>query len=156
MTQSITLFHGNYADVKLSDSQIEQAEKYITDNWGLDSDIYRWFFVGLESCARKVAIFNMQNNYDLAKMNDISVYVLTAYESKTSHINKGKWLKYITRPNTQKSIDLVKKRSNYVIEEQTVDKTDNDIYPKLRQLYKHLGVSPGKFLLYIKEMEIQQ
>jgi len=41
MTQSITLFHGNYADVKLSDSQIEQAEKYITDNWGLDSDIYR-------------------------------------------------------------------------------------------------------------------
>ena len=140
MGQSVALFHGNYADVKLSDAQIEEVEKYIIDNWGLDSDIFRWFFIGLESCARKLALFGMQTNYEIVMMNKKPVYVMTVFESKTKHIKKGKWEKYITRKNTQKSIDLVKKRSNFVIEERDLAKIQTEIYAQLRQIYKHLQI----------------
>lgn len=140
MSQSISSFHGNYSDVKLSDEQIEQAEKYLIDNYGLDSDIFRWFFVGLESCSRKIALFNMKSNYEKEMMKGKEIYVMVAFESKTAKIKKGKWYKYITRANTKKSIDLVKERSSYLIENRSMNYINTVLYPQLKELYKFLKV----------------
>jgi len=109
--------HGQYADIRLSQKELERADSFIKKRWGLDSDVYRWFWIGIESCARFNALYNMSLDYEShtsAKTGKIT-YIMTAYESKTENLRGGKWYKYITRADTQKSIDLLKSRGNIKI-----------------------------------------
>jgi len=47
---------------------------------------------------------------------------MTAIESKTSHIRGGKWTKYITKKETQQSIDFLRARGCNKIYESKVSK----------------------------------
>jgi len=62
MSQKV-LSHGQYADIRLTEKELEQADTFIKERWGIDSDIYRWFWIGIESCARFGALYNMTNDY---------------------------------------------------------------------------------------------
>lgn len=43
-----TINHGNYADIRISSEEMEIADRFIRERFGLDSDVYRWFWVGIE------------------------------------------------------------------------------------------------------------
>ncbi len=90
----------------------DAADKFIKEKWGLDSDVYRWFWVGVESCARFNALYNMKNEFTKfeTKSGGI-VFLMSVIEIKTDHIRGGKWIKFITRNDTQKSLKLIKKRN---------------------------------------------
>ena len=141
--------HGKYADIRFTDEEFDAADKFIKEKWGMDSDIYRWFWIGVESCARFSALYTMENNYTIQKTNlGKLVYIMTVHESKTDHIRGGKWIKYITREDTQKSIDLLRSRGITKIHE-SIDskhKFQNEINGKLSQVYKHLGRNTNYFL----------
>lgn len=136
--------HGLYADVRLTDEELVDTDRYILSRWGLDSDMYRWFWIGIESCSRFAALYSMKLDYvKHTGRTGQTTYVMTAFESKTKHIKKGKWIKYITRGNTQKSIDLIKARGETRIFEPHINKhkfrkQTND---SLKEIYRHLGKS---------------
>ena len=150
MSQKI-IDHGKYADVRLTTEELERADGFIKEMWGLDSDIYRWFWVGVESCARFNALYNMELDY--TKVNGRTgktTFIFTAYETKTDHIRGGKWYKYITRPDTQASLELLKSRGSRRIFESNTLKTPfkSDISEKLGQIYKHLGKTNRYFFTH--------
>ena len=141
--------HGKYADIRFTDEEFVAADKFIKEKWGLDSDIYRWFWIGVESCARFGALYNMENNYTIQKTTAGKlVYIMTVHETKTDHIRGGKWTKYITREDTQKSIDLLRARgiSKIYESDDSKYKFKNEINEKLSQIYKHLGKNAEYFL----------
>ncbi|MDH3385404.1 MAG: hypothetical protein OEL77_05270 [Nitrosopumilus sp.] len=95
--------HDKYADIRFTEEEFVKAESFIKEKWGLDSDIYRWFWIGIDSCARFGALYNMDNDYTIQKnAAGKSIYIMTAHVTKTEHIRGGKWVKYITREDTQK------------------------------------------------------
>ena len=147
--QSVKPFHALYSDVMLMPDQFLQAKDYVIENYGIDSDIFRWVFFGIESCARKEAIRNCKINYEKVQFHDKTAYVLQVYESKTKHLKKGMYDKYITIPEIQQSIDAVAKRGNYLIE----NRKDGDIsrlYKEIKKLYKFLGLE-NKWLTDVNE-----
>jgi len=141
--------HGKYADIRFTDEEFDKADSFIREKWGLDSDIYRWFWIGIESCARFGALYNMENDYSVQK-NETGkiIYIMAAYETKTEHIRGGKWTKYITREGTQKSIDLLRSRGITKIHESKCSKYkfQIEITKKLSQVYQHLGKNAEYFL----------
>ncbi len=95
--------HGQYADVKLTKEEIEKAISYIKKKYGLDSDVFRWFTIALESCARMTALFNMTNDYtkhDSKKTGNVT-YFMKVIKKKTIHIKCGKWKTWIRRKDTE-------------------------------------------------------
>lgn len=142
MSQKI-LSHGKYADKRLTDEEFEKADQFIKSRWGLDSDVYRWFWIGIESCARFSALHNMSLEYTkhVSKKTSKTTYIMTAYESKTKHIKGGKWIKYITRSDTQKSIDLLKARGGTrIYESDEAESVFTDIISKsMKEIYAFLG-----------------
>lgn len=147
MSQKI-LGHGKYADIRFTDDEFERADKFIKEKWGLDSDIYRWFWIGVESCARFSALYNMGNDYTIQRnATGKIIYIMTVHETKTDHIRGGKWTKYISRADTQKSLDLLRSRGVTKIHESNVSryKFQVEINQKLSQIYKHLGKNTEYF-----------
>lgn len=143
MSQKI-VGHGKYADKRLTDEELEMADRFIKKRWGLDSDVYRWFWIGVESCARFSALYKMKLDYTrhVSQKTGKVTYVMTAYESKTKHIKGGKWVKYITRPDTQKSIDLLKSRGGTRVMESTDNRGgrfDRLISGYMKEIYSFLG-----------------
>lgn len=137
MHQSIKQFHGKFADVRFESwNQYQQIKNYIVKHWGLDSDVFRWFAIGVEALPRADAIHGMKNIFSPVMRGKNEYYVMEVFESKTSQINGGIWEKFIRDSDTKKSIDLVKKRSDYVIENRTKNYANKVIYPQLRQTYK--------------------
>jgi hypothetical protein len=134
--------HGKYADIRLTDVELEQADRFIKEKWGLDSDIYRWFWVGIESCSRFEALYNMSLDYTkhISKTGR-TTYIMIAFESKTRHIKNGKWIKYITRADTQKSLDLLKSRNGTrIYDTNTYRHTFRiKITHALIEIYRHIG-----------------
>ncbi len=149
MSQKVVC-HGQYADIRLSKEELERADSFIKGRWGLDSDIYRWFWIGIESCARFDALYNMTLDYDLHRnpKTGKKTYIMTAFESKTDHLRGGKWYKYITRPDTQKSIDLLKSRGGTMIHEWIGSKHifKKQISNSFALVYHHIGKTNQYFL----------
>lgn len=147
MSQKV-LGHGEYADIRLTEEELEKADNYIKQTWGIDSDIYRWFWIGIESCARFGALYNMTNDYTTHNINGKKIYIMTATESKTEHIRGGKWNKYITKKETQQSLDLLRARGCTKIYESKLSRYafQIEIRDKLVQIYKHLGKNTHYFL----------
>lgn len=134
--------HGMYADIRLSDQELEEADRYIREKWGLDSDVYRWFWVGIESCSRSDALYTMRLDYTKhVGKNGKTTFIMTAYESKTKQIKKGKWVKYITREDTQKSLDLLKGRGGTRIYESRIHRYKFKIQMNyaMKEIYRHVG-----------------
>jgi len=142
MSQKV-LGHGKYADIRLTDDELQKADIFIREKWGRDSDIYRWFWIGVEFCARFDALYNMPLEYTktVSQKSGKMTYIMTAIETKIEHIRGGKWLKYISKNDNQKSIDLLMSRGGQRIHENNIPKykfTEN-ISTYLKQVYKHLG-----------------
>lgn len=134
--------HGNYADVDMTDEEILKCENYIIEKWGLDSDIYRVFFVGIESCARKEALLNMVLEWTEDEDEGDITFFMTAVESKTEHIADGKQDKYIQRTKTQESLRLAKKRGLVRLwDSNTISQTKNyeTLSNQLKEIYKFVG-----------------
>lgn len=143
--------HGKYADIRFSQKEFELADQFIKEKWGLDSNIYRWFWIGVESCARFSALYNMSNEYTIHyTQSGKQIYLLTAYETKTQHIRGGRWNKFITRQDTQKSIDLLRSRGVSKIYESKVGlyRFQSEINKKLAEIYNHVGKAGNYFLLH--------
>ncbi len=137
--------HGDHADIRLTPEEFEEADRYLIEKHGIDSDIYRIFWVGVESCARHKALYTMPLIFtkSTSKKTGKITYFLEAVETKASHINGGKWTKFIKRTNTQKSLDLLRDRgSKYIWENPQNLKITNfkaQIRVQLLELYEHLG-----------------
>jgi len=143
MAQSIASFHGNFSDVRLTTDELEKANDWIIRTEGIDSDLYRAFWVGIESCCRKTALHKMKSNFlrHQSKKTNMITFIMEAFETKTEHIRGGKWVKYIQRQQTQESIEQVHDRgSGYVIENtREMWKFQDVIGGKLKELYRFLG-----------------
>lgn len=147
--------HGKYADIRLSDEEITRGFEYFKEKYGLDSDEYRFLSIGIESCSRPTTLFNTTLDYvkHTSKKTGKSTYILTVYESKTKHIKGGKWKKYITMIDTQKSIDLLKSRGCNKIYEST--ELPSIVERKLRAAILDLWVYLGK-ITNIEELEVKK
>lgn len=135
--------HAKYGDIRLTDEELQKADSYIIQRWGVDSDIYRWFWIGIESCARFGALYSMSLEYTKHWTEKLEhfTYILTAFESKTKHIKGGKWTKYITREKTQNSIDLLKQRNGIRIWEAKLPKSkfQKMMRDAMFEIFLHLG-----------------
>lgn len=107
--------HGKYANIRLTDEEFEMADKYLKAKYGTDSDMFRIFWVGVESCARDGALFSMALAWDKITDDDEEIFVMRAFESKTKKYNGGWWEKFITRKETQESLRAHKQRGNALI-----------------------------------------
>lgn len=140
-SQSIQPFHGQHSQIRFESwNMYQQIKNYIIKEWGLDSDVFRWFAVGVEALPRAEAIRTMTNTFEPVMRGNTEYYVMEVIEQKTIHIEGGKWQKYIRDADTKKSIDLVKKRSSYVIENRGKTYPTAEIYPKLKQTYIKFGL----------------
>jgi len=142
MSQSTSTFHGNYSDVRMTIDEYRKGKEFIKEKWGIDTDVFRWFSVGIEAFPRKTALHGMTTAYTKVTYKNREFYSMFVIEKKTSHYKKGKWSKLIFDEDTKESIDLVLNRgSNYIIEERKIDSATNDIYPKLKEVYAFLKKS---------------
>jgi len=149
MSRSI-VGHALYSDIRLTKEEFAECEKFIIETWGLDSDIYRWFWVGVQSCARLGALFSMPLEFivDTEKL-----ICMKCYESKTKHLNGGIWVKYIKRKNTIKSLKLLKARhpkTNRIYENRmklSDDKLKKVLANALREIYRHLGKAEESYFM---------
>ena len=141
LAASVVPFHGLFNEVRLSEEQFRHAKDWLADKYGIDSDVYRWFCVGIEGLPRARALHGMRVDYEEVKTGGGTIWVMTAKETKTEHYNQGKWPKYIHGKRTREAIGAVIKRGGqHVIEQQDFKRAKNDIYPKLRAVYHELGV----------------
>ena len=133
--------HGQYADVKLSDEEIQKAKKYLIEKYGICSDEFRFFMMGVESCGRHGAVFPMTLDYEITEYEGKQCYVFKIFESKTEHIKGGMMDKYVTDPELQSSIDDLKKKGINRLNEEELPKKrlDNKIRSALHDLYIYLG-----------------
>lgn len=134
--------HGSYADIQLSDTEIIEAESYIIKKYGLDSDIYRIFFFGLESCARKEALLNAVLDWTEENDDGDITFIVKVIETKTIHIGDGKFDKVIQRKNTQESLRMAKQRGQTKLwndKEQSKDTAYRSLLAQLKEVYTHLG-----------------
>ncbi len=101
--------YGLYADIRLTEQELAQADTFNQERWGINSDIYRWFQIGIESCAIFGTPYTMSVDYTTFNSNGKITYIMSAIETKTSLTpGRGKWTKYITKKETQQSIDLLR------------------------------------------------
>ncbi|MBS3922361.1 MAG: HTH domain-containing protein [Nitrosarchaeum sp.] len=140
--------HGKYAYIRFTQEEFEAADLFIKERWGLDSDIFRWFWIGIESCARFGALYNMKNDWtEIKSKSDNRVFLMSVIESKTDNIRGGKWTKFITRTNTQKSLELLKSRKCDRIFESNLPEYSFrlKIHKELSEIYNHLGKHDSYF-----------
>ncbi len=144
--------HGKYADVKLSDSEIAEAKKYLIGKYGICSDEFRFFMMGVESCGRHGAVFGMKLDYEVSEVEGKKTYIFKVFESKTEHIKGGMMDKYVTDIDLQTSIDDLKKKGiNRLNEEElTKNKLEKKIKTALLDLYEFLGKSTANDGYFVK------
>lgn len=141
------LGHGQYADVRLSDQQFEMLDKILLEQYGLDSNIYRLVWTGIESGSRAKALMTMKLDWTESTDDGLTTFYMTAYESKTKHIKEGKWTKYITRPHLQESLKLLKARgtTDYLYENISETEMYNNLRTELKKIYKAIGLTNPYF-----------
>ena len=140
--------HGKYADIRLTSEELDNADNFIKEKWGLDSDVYRWFWVGVESCARFSALYTMKNEFTKFETKSRGiVFLMSVIETKTDHIRGGKWTKFITREDTQKSLESIKNRNCDRIYESNLSENQfkKMMYQKLSEIYRYLGKNEAYF-----------
>ena len=141
--------HGNYADIRLTPEQFLLLEDYLLKNGGIDSDLYRLVWVGIESCARANALLTTPLSYSVDDTDPENVtYFLTVIESKTKHIKGGKQTKHITRRRTQQSLDFLKDRhTTSLIWEEKISQQGKyyKLLDEMKKLWKAIGCNDHYF-----------
>jgi hypothetical protein len=143
--------HAKYSDVDLSDEEIQLGKQYLITKYGVCSDEFRFFMMGVQSCGRHGAVWNMTLDYEIKEFEGMKCYVFEVIETKAGHIRGGKWKKFVTDPDLQKSIDDLKAKGiNRLNEEELPEhRLNKKISTALKDLYKHLGketVNDGYFM----------
>lgn len=143
--------HGKFSDVMLSDEEILKAKNYLIEKYGICSDEFRFFMMGVESCGRHKAVFEMTLDYKVEEFQGHKAYIFEQIETKTIQYRGGKWKKYVTDPELQKSIDDLKAKGINRLNEEDLTQTKlaDKIRASLFDLYKFLGketVHDGYFM----------
>ena len=136
--------HGKYAHIRLTDEELQKADRYIKDRFGIDSNLFRLFWFGIETCARHDASFTAELDYTkhTSHKNGKTTFHLSVFESKTSHIDDGIFIKRISKPDLQQSLQYLKERGGtriYEITDLTKNKTIEQIKLQMLDLYVYLG-----------------
>jgi len=140
--------HAQYADTRFTDEEFAKADEFLKEKYGIDSDPFRWFWIGVETCSRFKALEGMELNYTPHfSKNGKETLLMKVFESKTKEIKGGIWLKYIKRKDTIESLKLLKSRNCKKIYESKLayDKFSDYIQNAMREIYIHLG-KEGVFL----------
>ena len=141
--------HGKYSHIRFTTKEMKIANRFIKKKWGIHSDIFRVFWIGVESCARKTALLNMKCDWIVQKNKDknTEIFVMKAIETKTNYIKNGQWFKYITRKNTKQS--LKKHKSNgftKIIETHSnFESKSKELRENLKNIYRHVGKTDDYF-----------
>lgn len=139
--------HGKYSKVRFTKEDFRNADKYLIDNFGIDSDEYRWFWIGVETCSRASALRVMKLDYTETKNEDGTTKSLhlDTFESKQEHTKKGGEVeKFVRRPNTIESIKRLRARGCHGILENTKGLTETKLALYLTQTMKNLYIHLGK------------
>ena len=138
------LSHGKFAHVKLTKDQIDAALDRIAGTHGIDSDLYRAFAFGIQSCARRSAIqtARIDRREWSTTPKGIPLLMVWVHETKT----EDDWPKYITWPDLQKSIEKQAARGPYLLTNRT-EKGMDEIADQLRDLYRWLNPPDLKYFL---------
>jgi len=144
--------HGLYADIRLTKEEFQKAETYLIEKYGIDSNEYRWFWVGVETCSRIGALLDMKLDFVISKSvtkdgSERRTFFMKVFESKTQHIAGGIWKKWIKRKNTQEALERLKNRGGTRIYETSDSKAlfRRKILDSMRDLFRHLGKDPDSF-----------
>jgi len=95
MSQSVTSFHGKYADVRIPEETVNRIKAELAEEYGTDSDQWLIFAYGLESMARHQSLIATPTKFEEIRSAGKTVLITENYESKTSQYKKGIWKKYI-------------------------------------------------------------
>jgi len=90
----------------------------------------------------------MKNDWtEIKTKSGRTVFLMSAIESKTENIRGGKWTKFITRPDTQKSLELLKSRNCDKIYESTLPEYvfKRKMNENLSEIYHHIGKKESYF-----------
>lgn len=112
--------HGKYKFVRFTKEEFKQADKYLIEKFGIDSDEYRWFWIGVETCSRAGALMVMKLDYEEVFFKDGSTKSLhmKTFESKLEHSKAGGDVEiFVRRKNTIASIKALRKRGCHLIYE---------------------------------------
>ncbi len=133
--------HAQYSDVNLSDEEIQRAKQYLIKKYGICSDEFRFFMMGVESCGRHKAVFGMTLDYNVKSFDGHEAYVFEVVETKAEHLRGGKWKKFVTDPDLKKSIDDLKKKGINRLNEENLSELQlsNKIRTAFQDLYRFLG-----------------
>jgi len=139
--------HGKYAKERLSEEEFTKANQFLIDTYGLDSDEYRWFWIGIETCSRFGALESMKLQFDsIIGKNGKETLIMQAYEAKTKEKNGGMWEKYIKRSQTIESLKLLKSRNGTRIYENKENYSKGKFKTKMQDgmkaIFTHLGKDP--------------
>ncbi len=144
--------HGKYSKEHLTKDEFTKCDKYLIEKYGVDSDEYRWFWVGIETCSRYGALFTMKLQWtESTNSKGKTTLFMQAYESKTSKKNDGMWDKWIKRQKTIEALRALKARgglriyenkSNRPLESKAKGSFTDYMINVMRDLYSHLGKDP--------------
>ena len=137
MGQKASMFHGKYADVKFTSDQLESVLASIRAGPGVDSDLYRAFAFGIQSCARRRALIGteLDTMEETTSKAGNPLLIVKVFESKTEHKNSGIWKKVIAWPETQEAIKRQAKKSKYLLDGRTPAAVQK-LADQLREEYK--------------------
>ncbi len=147
--------HAKYSDIRFTNEEYPKVEKYLLDHYGVDSDLYRWVWTGIETCCRSGVSGEGSGLYGLKLQWDIldsvtksgekrTTFVMKAYESKTKNVRDGIWTKWIKRSKTQESLLAIKKRGSNRIYQTDLSKQEFLLFMnnELKKLYTYLQKDP--------------
>jgi len=147
--------HAKYADIRFTNEEYPKLEKYLLDRYGLDSDFYRWVWVGIETCCRSGVAGEGSGLYGIKLQWDVinsvtksgekrTTFVMKAFESKTQNVKDGIWTKWIKRTQTQESLIAIKNRGSSRIYQTDLPKQEFllNMNIELKKLYEFLGKDP--------------
>ena len=139
-SQAIDHVHGLYSDVRMTLAQYMDAQKYLVERHGIDSDVVRWFAIGVESMARSESLHKALGEWSVHTRPDgREIYVMEMRESKTKRIRGGKFVKYIWSKVAQES--LATRKGKHVIANRSLASVRKTLYPLLREMYRDMGLA---------------
>lgn len=140
LAASVVPFHGLFNEVRLTEAEYSAGKDYLEREHGVDSDAFRWFTVGIEGLPRARALHGMTTERETVETKNGTIWVMSAFESKTDYHNKGKWPKYIHGKRTREAILAAEKKGRHVIVERDYKAATKKVYPALRAVYRHVGI----------------
>jgi len=141
--------HGKYKFVRFTKDEFQRAEKYLIEKFGIDSDEYRWFWIGVETCSRAGGLMAMKLDYEEVFFKDGSTKSLhmKTFESKLEHSKAGGDVEvFCRRKNTIISIKALRKRGCHSIYENKKGLSRGKLIKYFTETMKELYLFLGKNL----------